>query len=164
MSDPAVMETDYLLLHRRIERLIHLAQKHGATDDELRRALEGPLHPDRVNLPAEGRLPAIDPAPYLALMPESERFPHSLAHAGRGVPLCGAQVDAESSIQIRQSPRDWQGITTCVLPEGHGRGVEVGFRVSHVGLLIEDPMPALLGFSLWTWQGPVRELGQVERA
>lgn len=163
MTDPNVMETDYLLLHARIDRLIHLGRKHGATDDELRRALEGPNHPDRVNLPAAGRFPPIDPAPYLALMSSEERFRHNLPQEGDDAKLCGVQITEEASEQLRQSSSNWQGITTCILPAAHYRGWGEGSRPPHRGILIGERMPPepLSFFTIYQWLGPVRELGQV---
>jgi hypothetical protein len=154
------METDYLLLHARIDRLIHLGRQHGATDDELRRALEGPNHPDRVNLPAAGRLPAIDPAPYLEHLTTDARLRHNLPGPEYAKQLCGAHITEAESELLRESPSGWEGITTCILPANHTPGPGAHY---HQGILIRADMDPAWP-TLWQWQGPVRELGQVARA
>ena len=155
---PDTVTTDPIVLHKRVVRLIDLASKHGASDDAIRAALDGPLHPDRVNMPAEGRLPAIDPAPYLAAMSRHDRIVLSLPFEEYAT--CGVQVTLEDSVRIRDN--GWDGITTCVLPEGHYRGWGEGSLPPHVGILIGKGITdQLFGPALWQWLGPVRELGQV---
>ena len=161
MTDLNVRESDPTVLHARLERMWDLARSLGATHEQIKAAILGPLHPDRVNLPAAGRFPVIDPAPYIALMSAEDRFRQNLPQEGDDAKLCGVQITEEASEQIRQSSSNWQGITTCVLPHGHFRGWGEGSRPPHVGILIEEDMPPKFGFTRYQWLGPVRELGQV---
>lgn len=162
----AVMEADPVVLGRKIDRLLDLARQCGATPDQIRLAMQGPLHPAEVNLPDAGRFPKIDPGPYLALFTDRERWEQSVPGPGDG-PFCGAHISARESDGLRKFERTpaVRGITTCILPADHAPNV-AGRQDTHMGLLITDPPPYddRPGLIRWQWLAPARELGQVGRA
>jgi hypothetical protein len=160
------MEGDPVVLGRKIDRLLDLTRQLGATPEQVRLAMQGPLHPDRVNLPAAGRFPKIDPAPYLALFTDRERWESSIPSPDDG-PFCGAHISARESDELRKFERQpaLRAVTTCILPAGHAPNAP-GRPDTHMALLVTDPMwdgDDRPGLSRWQWLGVVRELGQVTR-